>query len=106
MRASVVIANYNNAKFINDCINSLKSQTYNDIEIIFFDDNSQDNSLEVIKEYKNIKTIENKKQTKFGSFNQMNAFKEAIKSIASSNPDARILICGSLYLAGQVLKLS
>ena len=40
-------------------------KTYNDIEIIFFDDNSQDNSLEVIKEYKNIKTIENKKQTKF-----------------------------------------
>lgn len=79
MRASVVIANYNNAKFINDCINSLKSQTYNDIEIIFFDDNSQDNSLEVIKEYKDIKTIENKEQTKFGSFNQMNAFKKSIQ---------------------------
>ena len=30
----------------------------------------------------------------------------AIKSIARSNPDARILICGSLYLAGQVLKLN
>merc|ERR1712078_580611 len=79
MRASVVIANYNNAKFINDCINSLKSQTYNDIEIIFFDDNSQDTSLEVIKEYKDIKIIENKKQTKFGSFNQMNAFKRSIQ---------------------------
>ena len=50
MRASVVIANYNNAKFINDCINSLKSQTYNDIEIIFFDDNSQDNSLLIFPE--------------------------------------------------------
>ena len=79
MKASVVIANYNNAKFINDCINSLKSQTYNDIEIIFFDDNSQDNSLEIIKEYKDIKTIENKEQTKFGSFNQMNAFKRSIQ---------------------------
>jgi len=79
MRASVVIANYNNAKFINDCINSLKSQTYSDIEIIFFDDNSQDTSLEVIKEYKDIKTIENKEQTKFGSYNQMNAFKKSIQ---------------------------
>ena len=38
MKASVVIANYNNAKFINDCINSLKLQTYDNIEIIFFDD--------------------------------------------------------------------
>ena len=32
MKASVVIANYNNAKFINDCINSLKLQTYDNIE--------------------------------------------------------------------------
>ena len=29
---------------------------------------------------------------------------EAIQSISSDHPDARILICGSLYLAGQVLK--
>ena len=28
----------------------------------------------------------------------------AVQDIASKNPDARILICGSLYLAGQVLK--
>jgi dihydrofolate synthase/folylpolyglutamate synthase len=28
----------------------------------------------------------------------------AIKDIVSKNPDARILICGSLYLVGQVLK--
>ena len=28
----------------------------------------------------------------------------AVKDIASKNPYARILICGSLYLAGQVLK--
>ena len=34
MKASVVIANYNNAKFIEDCINSLNSQTYSNIEII------------------------------------------------------------------------
>ena len=35
-----------------------------------------------------------------------NSIAEAIKSIAESSPDARILICGSLYLAGQVLKLN
>ena len=29
---------------------------------------------------------------------------EAIQSISSDHPTARILICGSLYLAGQVLK--
>ena len=80
MKASIVIANYNNSKFINDCVESLNSQTYKDLEIIFFDDNSQDNSLEIIKKFKNIKIIENKIQTKFGSFNQMNAFKKSIQS--------------------------
>ena len=89
MKASVVIANYNNSKFINECVESLNNQTYKDIEIIFFDDNSQDNSLEIIKKFENIKIIENKSQTKFGSFNQMNAFK---KSIQSSTGDIILLL--------------
>ncbi len=79
MKASVVIANYNNAKYIGDCISSLKSQTYNNVEMIFYDDNSKDNSAEVIKKFENVKVIENNSQTNFGSFNQMNAFKNAIE---------------------------
>ncbi len=78
MKASIVIANYNNSKYINECIKSLHNQTYKDIEIIFFDDNSKDNSLEVIKKFENIKIIENKIQSKFGSFNQINAFQKCI----------------------------
>jgi len=78
MKASVVIANYNNAKYINDCINSITSQTYKDIEIIFFDDNSKDNSIETIEKFKNIKIIKNNFQTNFGSLNQMNAFQKGI----------------------------
>ena len=89
MKASVVIANYNNSKYIDECIESLKNQTYNNIEIIFFDDNSHDNSIEVIKKFQNIKIIENKIQTKFGSFNQMNAFR---KSIQSSTGDVIFLL--------------
>ena len=33
----------------------------------------------IIKQFSNVKIIENKIQTKFGSLNQLNAFKEAIK---------------------------
>ena len=79
MKASVIIANYNNAKFIQDCINSLHSQTYNDIEIIFFDDNSNDSSINEIEKFQNIKIIKNKIQTEYGSLNQMNAFKKSIE---------------------------
>ena len=84
MKASVIIANFNNAKYIQDCINSLNSQTYNNIEIIFFDDNSKDNSINVIEKFNNIKIIKNNIQNNFGSFNQMNAFK---KSVGESTGD-------------------
>ena len=78
MKISVVIANYNNCNYIKQCINSLTRQTYKDIEIIFFDDNSSDNSLNKIKKFSNVKVIENKIQTNYGSLNQLNAFKESI----------------------------
>ena len=77
--ASILIANYNNSTHINECIKSLNSQTYKNLEVIFFDDNSSDNSLDIIKQFSNVKIIENKIQTKFGSLNQINAFKEALK---------------------------
>ena len=79
MKASVIIANFNSGRFIKECIESINSQTYNKIEIIFFDDNSKDNSLEIIKDYNNVKIIENKIQTNFGSLNQINAFKKCIE---------------------------
>jgi len=78
LKTSVVIANFNSEKYIEQCINSLKSQTYKDLEIIFFDDNSSDNSLNKIKKFSNVKVIENKIQTNYGSLNQLNAFKESI----------------------------
>ena len=76
---SILIANYNSSQYIQYCIDSLNSQTYKNLEIIFFDDNSSDNSLEIIKQFSNVKIIENKTQTKFGSLNQLNAFREAVK---------------------------
>ena len=61
LKASVVIANYNNAKHINQCLGSLKNQTYKNFEIIFFDDNSDDESLKLLQKFSNIKIIANKK---------------------------------------------
>ena len=76
---SILIANYNNSLYIQQCIDSLNSQTYKNLEIIFFDDNSSDNSLEIIKKFSNVQTIKNKIQTKFASLNQLNAFKKAFE---------------------------
>ena len=52
MKVSVIVINYNNAKYIDKCIKSLIAQSYKNIEIIFIDDNSNDNSLSVVRKYK------------------------------------------------------
>jgi glycosyltransferase involved in cell wall biosynthesis len=81
-KVSVLVINHNNAKFIPQCINSIINQTYSNYEIIFFDDNSNDESLKVIKKLrkkKNFLLISNKKNNQFGSFNQMNGYYRALK---------------------------
>ncbi|EKO3611305.1 glycosyltransferase family 2 protein [Vibrio metschnikovii] len=47
---TVVIPNYNNARYLRSSINSVKSQTYKNIEILVIDDCSTDESLDVLKE--------------------------------------------------------
>ena len=40
MKASVIVINFNNEKYIDKCIKSLIKQSYKNIEIIFVDDNN------------------------------------------------------------------
>ena len=80
LKASVLIANYNNAKYIDKCLNSIVKQTYKNVEIIFVDDNSSDNSINVAKKYSNkIKLIKNKVKTGVGCFDQIQTFYTAFK---------------------------
>lgn len=48
---SVLIANYNNGKYLQDAINSVLAQTYTHWEIVIVDDGSTDNSKEIISKY-------------------------------------------------------
>ena len=45
MKISIIIPFYNVEKYIIDCINSVKAQTFTDFECILIDDKSNDNSL-------------------------------------------------------------
>ena len=51
-RVSILVANYNNEIYLEPCIKSLLEQSYKNIEIIDIEDGSSDNSLKVLKKYK------------------------------------------------------
>lgn len=62
MKISILIASYNNNQFLEDCFQSLKDQTFKDFEVVFLDDCSCDNSIEVAKQLSqglNIKIYQN-----------------------------------------------
>jgi len=78
---SILIASYNKEKYIERCIRSCKSQTYKNIEVIFYDDGSTDNSYEIAKKIKGIKVHKNKKKKKnlgeFNTYYQINSYNKA-----------------------------
>ncbi len=79
LKVSVLIANYNNEQYLNDCISSIIKQQYHNIEIIIHDDASSDNSIKKLNKYKNITIIKNRKRGKHGSYNQMKGYYRAFK---------------------------
>ena len=60
----IIIPNYNSEKYISKCLESILSQDYKDYDIVIVDDMSSDNSVNIIKKYKDerIHLIENKEK--------------------------------------------
>ena len=48
---SVIIPNYNGEAFIENCLDSLRGQTFNNFEIVVVDDGSTDKSVEIIQQH-------------------------------------------------------
>ena len=46
---SIIILNYNGMQYLKNCISSVLSQSYKDFELIIFDNNSTDGSVEFLK---------------------------------------------------------
>ena len=65
-KVTVYMPNYNYGKYIDDAIKSVLTQTFNDWELLIIDDESTDNSLQIINKYKNHKKIRIIKQKNKG----------------------------------------
>ena len=51
MKFSILLPTYNGDKFLNEILNNILSQTYEDYELIICDDNSTDKSIQIIKSF-------------------------------------------------------
>lgn len=67
IKFSFIIPAYNCENFIEDCLNSIFSQTYKNYEIIVVDDCSTDNTITVLKKYNNIKILSTPKNSRQGA---------------------------------------
>ena len=58
-KVSIIVPNYNYARYLDGRIQSILKQTYQDFEIIILDDRSTDNSREIIEKYRNHPKVTN-----------------------------------------------
>jgi len=76
-KISIIIVNFNQKQTTLDCLESLSSIIYPNYEIILVDNNSKDDSVEVIgKKYPNIKMVQSTENLGFAGGNNI-GFKEA-----------------------------
>ncbi len=72
VKVTVILTSYNHVKYINEAIDSVLNQTFNDYELIIWDDCSSDGSWAVIQSYKDsrIKAYRNASQLCSGNINK------------------------------------
>ena len=61
MKISIIVPVYNSEKYLEENIKSILNQTYKNIEVIYINDGSTDNSLNILKKYKGKIIILNQK---------------------------------------------
>ena len=79
-KISILITSFNKSKFIKKTVESCLKQNFNQKEILVYDDCSTDGSIEILKKFKKIRLIKNKKK-KFSSspLNQIYGIMELFK---------------------------
>ncbi len=57
MKISIITVTYNSELYLESCIQSVKNQSYSNIEHIIIDGNSKDGTLQIIKSYDHLKYL-------------------------------------------------
>ena len=77
---SILITNFNKGKYLQNAINSCLMQDFKEKEVLVFDDCSTDNSLKILKKFKNITVVKNRaKKFKSAPLNQIHGLCQLFK---------------------------
>ena len=88
---SVIVINFNGEKHLKECFDSLNNLDYENLELIFVDNDSEDNSVNYIKNnYKNVNIIQLDKNYGFAKSNNIAASKAKGKFIVLLNNDTYV----------------
>lgn len=79
MLCSILISNFNKSKYLEKCLSSVKNQTYDNIEIIFSDNYSTDDSIIKASKFSNIKILKTKRLTNSPALNQIDVILKAFE---------------------------
>jgi GT2 family glycosyltransferase len=91
-KVSIIIVTYNNAKEIQNCINSVLKQAFEPFEIIIVDNASADNTVNLIREsFPDIRIIRNQDNIGFGGGNNTGVKHASGDIIVFLNPDTIVL---------------
>ncbi len=94
-KAAIIIVNWNGKKILKTCLDSIQNQTYQNFEVFFVDNGSEDESADFVKKnYSQINLIELKENTGFAKGNNVGIKKalenEKINYIIPINNDTRL----------------
>ncbi|MFX1310995.1 MAG: glycosyltransferase family 2 protein [Promethearchaeota archaeon] len=85
---SIILSNYNGLIHLKECFDSLNNMNYKNVEIIFIDNNSTDDSVKFVRSnYPNVKIIQNEKDFGFAGANTIAASYASGKYIVLLNID-------------------
>jgi len=100
-KVSIVIPNYNNELFIEKCINSILASTWDNLEVIFVDDVSTDNSLEIVKS----KFSDNPKVRIYQNHTNMGAYYSRNKGIILANGTYILNVDGDDFIEPKMIEV-
>lgn len=91
MKLSVIIVTHNSSRHIKRCLDSIVKKKPKNSEIIVVDNGSTDQTINILKKYKNIFLVQSQSNLGFGKASNLGATKALGEFLFFLNPDTKVI---------------